>query len=230
MRNPISLALPVLSRALSAEINRRLSSSTTVTAACRSDWQQTSSVSAVLDFLKLHSATVFPDACPNAVHRLISEVADTTDTDQPTSSQQERDIYRKLDCMTRLLQTLEVAGCDALAVFRRESIRRLYHSEARESASTRWQMACCVVTYVLCALSVDFAAVMWLAPPVSWLVAGTTTIVFLRLAQLAAAGQTSWLPHARVCPDCGQQTYARQCPACRIPAHNGPPWSTSSAA
>jgi hypothetical protein len=228
MRNPISLALPVLSRALSAEINRRLSSGAVVTAACRSDWQQTSGISAVLDFLKLHSATVFPNACPSTVHRLLSDVADTTDTNQATSSQQEPDIYRKLDSMTRLLQTLEVAGCDALAVFRRESLRRLYHSEAREPASTRWQMACCVATYVLCALSVDLAAVMWLEPPVSWLVAGTTTIVFLRLAQLAAAGQTSWMPHARLCPDCGRQTYARQCPVCQVPALNGPPWSTSS--
>ena len=150
---------------------------------------------------------------------LISELRDFRNRWAHQDGLEERDVYRVLDDIERLLTAINSSQVKSVSLLRRESLNRLWSSELGENDRKRrlrvlWPFLLCGS----CALALDVAIISFGAAPWSWILSILVFLALTRLAWKQSARESQIGPGPHECTDCGRIIYTIDCPYCHQPA------------
>jgi hypothetical protein len=146
---------------------------------------------------------------------LISELREFRNRWAHQDGLSERDVYRVLDNIERLLIAVGSAQVETVSRLRRESLTRLWTTELWDSEKHRRIRV--MWPYVLCgssALALSSVIVSFGRPPWSWILSVLMLLGFMRLAWTQSARELNRGPGPHECTDCGRIIYSIGCPYC----------------
>jgi hypothetical protein len=148
---------------------------------------------------------------------LISELRDFRNRWAHQDGLEERDVYRVLDNVERLLIAIESSQVKPVSRLRRESLNRLWTSELEDDEKQRRIRV--LWPYLLCgssALALGTAIVSFGPTPWSWILSILLFVALIRLAWMQSARESRQRPGPHECTDCGRIIYTIGCPYCRV--------------
>jgi len=130
----------------------------------------------------------------------------------------ERDTYRCLDSIERLLIAVESPIAPAVDELRKESLQRLHDSELVEANSSSRDWFTAGVTAV-CGIILSIAIVIFFPLAFSWALAGLVLLVFGRLVMRMMQPTIVITTGPRQCSECTRVFYGDGCPYCERVQH-----------
>ncbi len=130
----------------------------------------------------------------------------------------ERDTYRCLDSIERLLKSVESPIAPAVDELRKESLQRLHDSELVESNGISRDWFTAGVTAV-CGVILSVAVVVFFPIAFSWALAGLILLVFGRLVMRMLQPTIVITTGPRQCSECTRVFYGDVCPYCERVQH-----------
>lgn len=147
---------------------------------------------------------------------LISELRDFRNRWAHQNQLSERDVYRVLDDIERLLTAIRSTEVSAVADLRRESLGRLWSAErGTDETQQRVQL---IWPYILCgasAFALTVAIVTFGRPPWSWMLSLLVFLAMMRVAWHQANRERRQGHGPHECSRCGRIVYSVDCPYCQ---------------
>jgi hypothetical protein len=146
---------------------------------------------------------------------LISELRDFRNRWAHQDGLKERDIYRVLDNIERMLIAIDSSQVRPVTLLRRESLNRLWSSELGDDEKQRrlrvlWPYLLCGS----CGLALSTAIISFGPAPWSWILSVLVMLGFIRLAWAQSTRESQIGPGPHECRDCGRIIYTIVCPYC----------------
>jgi hypothetical protein len=228
VKGTISTALDVLAKGLSPFVADRLRT------AFGDDWLQRNSVAhnitsadpaawdahVVLVLMWEHWNQVFRHDLSFVERSLVSELREYRNRWAHQRDFNERDTYRCLDGIERLLRSVGSASAAIVDELRRESLQRLHDNELVESIRSGQDWFTGGVTAV-CGVILSVAVVLFFPKGFSLALGGLIILVFGRLVYRMTRPTIIITTGPRQCFECGRVFYGDGCPYCDLAAHIG---------
>lgn len=147
---------------------------------------------------------------------LISELRDFRNRWAHQSQLSERDVYRVLDDIERLLTAIRSPEVAAVTDLRRESLGRLWSSE--RGTDEKQQRVQLIWPYILCgasAFALTVAIVTFGRAPWSWMLSLLVFLAMMRVAWHQANRERRQGHGPHECSRCGRIVYSVDCPYCQ---------------
>ena len=155
---------------------------------------------------------------------LISELRDFRNRWAHQNQLTERDVYRVLDDIERLLSAIHSPDIAAIADLRRESLGRLWSAE--RGTDEKHQRVQIIWPYILCgasAFTLSVAIVTFGRAPWSWMLSLLVFLAMMRVAWHQANRERRQGHGPHECSRCGRIVYSVDCPYCQPkPLPNAP--------
>ena len=151
---------------------------------------------------------------------LVSELRDFRNRWAHQDQLCEKDIYRILDGIERLLHAVNSPEQHEVADLRRESLNRLWSEEI--GGSPRSRMVRALWPYLQCAASaiaIDTALVTFISSPWCWILSVLVFVAMMRISWLQSLREANQSPGPRECSHCGRIIYSVDCPYCNRAAY-----------
>ena len=160
-----------------------------------------------------HWNQVFRHSLTFSERSLISELREYRNRWAHQQHISERDTYRCLDGIDRLLDAVVGKSPKALSELRRESLHRLHDDELLESRKTQkdWFTA---ITSVVCSGLLVTAILQHFHGPSAWILSAMVVVVFGRLVYRLMKPKKIIATGPRQCSGCGKVFYGQSCPYC----------------
>lgn len=213
MRDPISHALEILASGLRPYIVDRTAAARRpgilITAEDLPDAQ------AVLLFLWDHWNDVFRTELSFVERSLVSELREFRNRWAHQYPFSEQDVYRFLDDTERLLSAVGSSQTPRARDLRRNSLRRLYETEASSTTSVKprrrwWTLAVCTT----CAVAIDFSILYYFFSLATVTIAALVVVLLARIAYLLIQKEQTPKVGPRECSSCSRIIYTSGCPYC----------------
>ena len=146
---------------------------------------------------------------------LLSELRDFRNRWAHQDGLEEKDVYRVLDDIERLLIAIHSPEAEVVALLRRESLNRLWTSEL--GIDEKQRRIRLLWPYLLCGASgvaLDMAILTFGPFPWSWLLSLLVMIAMMRLAYVQSTREAQRAPGPHECSHCGRIVYSVDCPYC----------------
>lgn len=214
MRDPISHALEILASGLRPYIVDRTAAArrpgVSITA------EELPDAHAVLLFLWDHWNDVFRTELSFVERSLVSELREFRNRWAHQHPFSEQDVYRFLDDTERLLSAVGSSQTPRARDLRRNSLRRLYETEASSTSSVKprrrwWTLAVCTT----CTVAIDFTILYYFFSPATVAIALLVVVLLARIAYLLLQNERTPKVGPRECSCCNRIIYTSGCPYCR---------------
>jgi hypothetical protein len=152
---------------------------------------------------------------------LVSELRDFRNRWAHQDQLCEKDIYRILDGIERLLHAVNSPEQRTVAELRKESLNRLWSEELSDSKRSRfirflWPHLLCASS----AIAIGAALLTFFSPPWSWILSLLVLLATTRIAWMQSVREAWQGPGPRECSSCGRIIYSIGCPYCNRLNHD----------
>lgn len=213
MKDPVSEGLHFLALGLRPYVSARVNAvfDNPGLASQIGDWD----VQAILVFMWERWNDLFRSELSFVERSMISELRDFRNRWAHQDDLEERDIYRVLDNVERLLIAINSSQVRPVSRLRCESLNRLWSSEFGDNERQRRIRV--LWPYLLCgssALALDATIVAFGPTPWSWILSILLFVGLIRLAWMQSARESQRGPGPHECTNCGRIIYTIGCPYC----------------
>ncbi|MFN9718023.1 MAG: Swt1 family HEPN domain-containing protein [Planctomycetota bacterium] len=170
----------------------------------------------LLVFMWDHWNDLFRNELTFVERSLVSELRDFRNRWAHQNQLNERDVYRVLENIERLLTAIRSPEVTAVTVLRRESLGRLWSAEC--ATNEKHERVRKIWPYLICgasACALTAALLRFGEAPWSWMLSLLLFLAMMRVAWLQVKREQRHSHGPRECSRCGRIVYSVDCPYCQ---------------